>query len=76
MTRRKGNRMDELATLTDRVAVNRMYRMSLSAAALRYDDRDPSFAHGLREAALVAGALADEAEQVALFYWSQRGVTP
>ena len=65
-----------LEALTDRVAINRLYRLSLGAAALRYDDRDPHFAHDLREAAQVAGALADEAAEVALFMWSQRGVTP
>src|SRR6266498_308683 len=48
---RRENRMGDLQALTDRVAINRLYRMSLSATALRYDDRDPCFAHDLREAA-------------------------
>jgi hypothetical protein len=62
----------DLGAFQDRVSVNRLYRMSLHASALRYVDRDQSFAALLDAAAQEAGRLADEAEEQAFRAWAER----
>lgn len=61
--------MTDLSVLTDAVAVSKVYRLTLGAAALRHCDQRPEFAAMLRAAADVAGTLADEYAAVALFHW-------
>lgn len=62
----------DLITLTDAVAVSRMYRMTLGAASLRHIDRDPEFAVLLRAAADEAGRLADTYAEIAVFVFANR----
>lgn len=67
----------DLAGYTDRVSGLRLYRMSLHSSALRYVDRDQSFAALLDAAAQTAGELADAAEAECFRVWASRdGVLP
>ena len=61
--------MATLCELTDRIAVLRVYRMSLHSRALVHLDRDRELAARLDAAAQEAGRLADEAAEVALFQY-------